>query len=139
MANRAADIMTRNVTVVREEESIREAAMRLAKDDIGALPICDEQKHIKGILTDRDIVVQVIAHGRDVNTTRARDLEKGEIITVRPDDSVEHVHDLMAQHQIRRIPVVEDGSVVGMISQADVARTLDPARTGSMVSEISKS
>lgn len=138
MANRASEIMTKDVAVIREEESVREAAERLAKDDIGVLPICDSNKHIKGVLTDRDIVVNVIARGRDINTTRARELEQGEIVTLRPDDSVEHACDLMAQHQLRRLPVVENGSVVGMVSQADVAKNVSLERAGRMLLHVTK-
>ncbi|HEV2262738.1 MAG TPA: CBS domain-containing protein [Candidatus Rubrimentiphilum sp.] len=138
MAQRASDIMTTDVTVIREEETLRDAAQRLAQGNIGALPICDDQKHIKGMLTDRDIVVHVVARGKDPSQTRARELEMGEVVSVRPDDSLEHVEDLMAQHQIRRLPVVDDGEVVGMISQADIARNAAPHEAGRVVKEISK-
>lgn len=138
MATRAADIMTKNVTVIREEETMREAAERLANDDIGVLPICDANKQIKGVLTDRDIVVHVVARGKDPANTRARDLERGEIVTIRPDDSIEHACDLMAQYKVRRLPVVEDGRVVGMVSQADVAKSVSPERAGRMLTQISK-
>jgi CBS domain-containing protein len=130
--------MSKDVTVIQEDETIRQAAERLAQDDIGILPICDTNKQIKGVLTDRDIVVHVIARGKDPNTTRARDMEQGEVVTLRPDDSVEHAADLMAQHQVRRLPVVENGRVVGMVSQGDVAKSVAPERTGRVVSEISK-
>jgi CBS domain-containing protein len=138
MANRAADIMSKDVTVIQEDETIRQAAERLAQDDIGILPICDNNKQIKGVLTDRDIVVNVIARGKDPNTTRAREMEQGEVITLRPDDSIEHARDLMAQRQVRRLPVVENGRVVGMVSQADIAKSTAPEQTGRMVTEISK-
>lgn len=138
MATRASEIMSKDVTVIQEDETIRQAAERLAQDDIGILPICDTNKQIKGVLTDRDIVVHVIARGKDPNTTRARDMEQGEVVTLRPDDSVEHAADLMAQHQVRRLPVVENGRVVGMVSQGDVAKSVAPERTGRVVSEISK-
>jgi CBS domain-containing protein len=138
MATRASEIMTKNITVIREEETMREAAERLAQDDVGALPITDENQTIKGMLTDRDIVVQVIARGRDVNSTRARELEQGEIVTIGPDDSIEHASELMAQHQVRRLPVVEEGKVVGMISQADVAKTVRPEKAGRMLGDISQ-
>lgn len=138
MAQRASDIMTTDVTVIREEETLRDAAERLAQDNIGALPICDDQKQIKGMLTDRDIVVHVVARGKDPAQTRARELEMGEVISVRPDDSLDHAGDLMAQHQIRRLPVVEDGKVVGMISQADIARNAAPHESGRVVKEISQ-
>lgn len=138
MATRASDIMSKDITVIREEETMREAAERLAGDDIGVLPICDEQKQLKGMLTDRDIVVHVIARGKDPASTTARDLEQGEIITLRPDDSVEHALDLMAQHQVRRLPVVEDGRIIGMVSQADVAKAVPPEDAGRMLTSISK-
>jgi CBS domain-containing protein len=117
---------------------MRDAAQRLASDDIGVLPICDSNEQLKGMLTDRDIVVHVVARGKDPASTTARELEQGEIITLRPDDSVEHALDLMAQHQVRRLPVVEDGRVVGMVSQADVAKAVRPEDAGRMLTSISK-
>lgn len=138
MATRASDIMSKDVTVIREDETVREAAERLAGDDIGVLPITDQNKNLKGILTDRDIVVHVIARGKDPNSTRAKELEQGEIITLRPDDSIQHARDLMAQYKIRRLPVVENGRVVGMVSQADIAKSLAPDQAGEMLTSISK-
>ena len=137
-ATGASDIMTKDVTVIREEETMRDAAQRLASDDIGVLPITDGQKNLKGILTDRDIVVHVIARGRDINETRARDLEQGEVVTLRPDDSIQHACDLMAEHKVRRLPVVENGRVIGMVSQADVAKSMPPEAAGRMLTSISK-
>jgi CBS domain-containing protein len=130
--------MTKDVTIIREDETIRDAAERLAKDDIGVLPICDENKQIRGVLTDRDIVVHVIARGKDPGSTRAGELEQGEIITLRPDDSIEHAVDLMAQYRVRRLPVVQDGRVLGMVSQADVAKSVAPEQAGRMLTQISK-
>lgn len=138
MATRASDIMSKDITVIREDETVREAAERLAGDDIGVLPITDQNKNLKGILTDRDIVVHVIARGKDPNSTRAKELEQGEIITLRPDDSIQHARDLMAQYKIRRLPVVENGRVVGMVSQADIAKSLAPDQAGEMLTSISK-
>lgn len=138
MASRAADIMTKDVTVIQEDETLREAAERLASDDIGVLPICDSNKQIRGVLTDRDIVVHVIARGKDPANTRASELEQGEIVTIRPEDSVEHACDLMAQYKVRRLPVVENGRVVGMVSQADVAKSVSPEQAGRMLTQISK-
>lgn len=138
MATRADEIMTKDVTVITEDESVREAAERLAKDDIGALPICDRNKQIKGMLTDRDIVVHVIARGRDVNNTRAGEMEQGQIVSLKPDDSIQHACDLMAQHQLRRLPVVDNGRVLGMVSQADVAKNVSPEQAGRMLTSISK-
>ena len=138
MATRAADIMSKDITIIREDETLREAAERLASDDIGVLPICDSNKQIKGMLTDRDIVVHVVAHGKDPGSTQAREMEQGEVVTLRPDDSIEHACDLMAQYQVRRLPVVENGEVVGMVSQADVAKSVSPEQAGRMLTQISK-
>lgn len=138
MATKASDIMTRDITVIREEETIRQAAERLAKDDVGVLPITDGQKHLKGMLTDRDIVVRVVAQGKDPNSTRAKELEQGEVVTLRPDDSIKHALDLMAEHKVRRLPVVDQERIVGMVSQADVAKSVPPEEAGRMLTEISK-
>lgn len=138
MATKASDIMTRDITVIREEETIRQAAERLAKDDVGVLPITDGQKHLKGMLTDRDIVVRVVAQGKDPNNTRAKELEQGEVVTLRPDDSIKHALDLMAEHKVRRLPVVDQERIVGMVSQADVAKSVPPEEAGRMLTEISK-
>lgn len=138
MAIRASDIMSKDVTVIREDETMREAAERLANDDIGVLPITDASKMLKGILTDRDIVVHVIARGKDIDNTRARELEQGEIVTLRPNDSIQHACDLMAQHKVRRLPVVDQGRIVGMVSQADVAKSISPEQAGRMLTSISK-
>jgi CBS domain-containing protein len=139
MATRAADIMSKDITMIREDETVRDAAERLAGDDIGVLPICDKDKQLRGMLTDRDIVVHVIARGKDPASTMARELEQGEIVTLRRDDSVEHACDLMAQYKVRRLPVVEDGRVVGMVSQADVAKNVRPEQAGRMLTQISVS
>ena len=138
MATRASDIMSKNITAVREDETVREAAERLASDDIGILPICDDREQLKGVITDRDIVVQVIARGKDPSNTRVRDFEQGEIVTLRPDDSIQHACDLMAQYQVRRLPVVQEGRIVGMVSQADVAKSVAPEQAGRMLTRISK-
>lgn len=121
-----SEVMTKEVETIHEDETVDAAARRLANENVGALPIVDKQKHIKGILTDRDIVVNVLARGRDPKTTRVRELEIGEVYTVTPSDSVERAGELMAKHKVRRIPVVERGAVVGIISSSDVARTADP-------------
>lgn len=138
MATRVSEIMSKDITVIREDETMRDAAERLAGDDIGVLPICDPNKQLRGMLTDRDIVVHVIARGKDPASTRARDMEQGEVITLRPEDSIEHACDLMATRRVRRLPVVEEGRVVGMVSQADVAKNVPPEQAGRMLTQISR-
>lgn len=138
MATRAAEIMSKDVMVIREDETVRQAAERLASEDIGVLPICDSEKHIKGMLTDRDIVVHVVARGKDPESMYAREMEQGEIVMLRPDDSIEHALDLMSQHKVRRLPVVENMRVVGMVSQADVVQNVAPEKAGRMLTQISR-
>ena len=137
MATRASEIMSKEIQTIREDETLQEAAKRLATEDIGALPICNDSRQVKGMMTDRDIVVQVVARGKDPSQTRARELETGQVVTLRPDDSIEHACDLMAQYQVRRLPVVENGELVGMVSQADVAKSVDAQTAGRMLTSIS--
>ncbi|MBV8155213.1 MAG: CBS domain-containing protein [Candidatus Eremiobacteraeota bacterium] len=138
-ASIASDIMTENVESVREDDSLQTAAERLAQHDVGALPVCDERNHLKGIITDRDIVVGAVARGKDPAKTTVGEVETRSPITVGPDEPVERVTEIMAQNQIRRLPVVENGELVGMISQADVAQAVSARDSGIMLDQISSS
>ena len=129
--------MTENVEVLSEDDSLQTAAQRLAQHDVGALPVCDGQQHVRGIVTDRDIVVHGIAQGKDPRKTTVGEIVTPNPITVGPDESVERVTEIMAEKQIRRVPVVEDGRLIGMISQADIAQSLPPEQAGRMLSQIS--
>jgi CBS domain-containing protein len=129
--------MTRNVEVIRSDETVDVAAKRLAEHDIGAMPICDGER-LTGMLTDRDIVVKVIAKGKDPAKVRAGDLEAGKPIYVKADDSLENAMRAMAEHKIRRLPVVEDGKLVGILAQADVVKALPSEKAGGMVETISR-
>jgi CBS domain-containing protein len=110
----------------------------MASLDVGALPICGEDKKLKGMLTDRDIVVKCLAKDGDPRTTKARDLAEGKPVTIDADDDVEDALDLMKEHQIRRLPVIEDHLLVGIISQADIALSMSAEATGETVEEISE-
>jgi CBS domain-containing protein len=136
-ASTASDIMTENVEVLRLDDSLLTAAERLAQHDVGALPVCDEQERVRGIVTDRDIVVHGIAQGKDPRKTTVGEIVTPNPVTVNPDERVERVIDIMAEKQIRRIPVVEDGKLVGMISQADIAQSVPADQAGRMLSQIS--
>jgi CBS domain-containing protein len=129
--------MTRNVEVIRSDETVDVAAKRLAEHDIGAMPICDGER-LTGMLTDRDIVVKVIAKGKDPAKVRAGDLEAGKPIYVKADDSLENAMRAMAEHKIRRLPVIEDGKLVGILAQADVVKALPSEKAGGMVETISR-
>jgi CBS domain-containing protein len=137
MAAKARDIMTGSVECVGENETIVEAASKLAKLNVGAMPICGEDNRLKGMLTDRDIVVKVLAEGRNPESTKAGDLAEGKPVTIGADDSINETLDTMAEHQVRRLPVIDGHDLVGVISQADIAKHLPDDETGRLVELIS--
>lgn len=134
----ARDIMTPSPQCVGEDQTLAEAARLLASLDVGVLPICGADQKLTGMLTDRDIVVKAIAEGLDPTTTTAGSLAEGKPVYVMADDDVQEVMDLMKQHQVRRIPVIEDHRLIGIISQADIALTAPSKQTGRIVEEISE-
>ena len=139
---KCSDIMTRDVVTCTPENAIVEVARLMKTEDIGPILIVDNEtsKTLVGIVTDRDIVVKVIAEGRDANTTRVGDVMSKKLVTCRADDDVDIAMKAMAQFQLRRIPVVEDNMrLVGIISQADVATRVNaPKKTAEVVKEISE-
>ncbi|MFH8249200.1 CBS domain-containing protein [Microbacterium sp. B2969] len=134
----AREIMTPSPQCIGEHQTLVEAARLLATLDVGVLPICGDDGKLKGMLTDRDIVVKAIAEGRDPGTTTADDLAEGKPVYVDADDDVDEAMSLMKQHQVRRLPVIEDHRLVGIISQADIALTASPKQTGRTVEQISE-
>ncbi|WP_454197410.1 CBS domain-containing protein [Nocardia sp. Marseille-Q1738] len=133
----ARDIMTPDVECVRSSDTIVTAAQRMAELNVGALPICGEDNRLKGMLTDRDIVVKVIAQRKDPLGVDAGELGGEELVTVDVNDDVRKVMSVMSQHQVRRVPVLENGQLVGIIAQADVATTVENTEAGSTVEAIS--
>jgi CBS domain-containing protein len=131
--------MTPETTCVGESETVLDASKRLAELDVGALPICGEDNRLKGMLTDRDIVVKVLASGKDPSSTTARELEQGDgkTVTIGADDPIDEALRTMIDHKVRRLPVIDGNQLVGIISQADIARNLDDAKTGDLVEAIS--
>jgi CBS domain-containing protein len=140
MAKTARDIMSDDCTCIGESESVLDAAKRLAELDVGALPICGEDDRLKGMLTDRDIVVKVLAQGKDPASTRAGELGTGDgkTVTIGADDSVDEALATMGQHQVRRLPVIDGHRLVGIVSQADIARNIDDDKVGDLVQAISQ-
>jgi CBS domain-containing protein len=136
---KARDIMTPDPQCIGENETALDAAKKLAELDVGALPICGEDDRLKGMLTDRDIVVKVLAQGKDPATVKAGELGAGDgnTITIGADDSVEEALRTMTEHKVRRLPVIDEKRLVGIISQADVATNLDEERVGDLVEAIS--
>jgi CBS domain-containing protein len=135
----ARDIMTSGAESVDADLSVADAAKRMAADDFGALPICGPDGRLQGVITDRDIVVKVIAEGLDPSATKVSDLAgQGEVVTIGADDPVEEAIRTMKDHGVRRLPVIDGTELVGMVSQADIARALPDAKVGDLVGAISE-
>jgi CBS domain-containing protein len=137
MASTVRDVMTHDCACIGEGESVLEAARQLASRNIGSMPICGDDDRLKGMVTDRDIVVKVVSEGRDPASVTAGDLAQGEIVTVDVDASVEDALNTMSERQIRRLPVIENQRLVGVVAQADLARSLPDAQVGELVGAIS--
>lgn len=120
----AADIMHAGATCVGEHETLTAAAQHMRDLGVGALPICGDDDRLHGMITDRDIAVKGIAAGRDPNTTTAGELAQGSTYHVNADASIEEMLTVMEEHQVRRLPVIDEHRLVGIISEADIARHL---------------
>jgi len=133
----AREIMTDQVECIGENDTLVDAARKMRDLDVGALPICGEDNRLKGMVSDRDIVVRCIAEGGDPTSTRAGEMAQGKPVTIGADDSVEEALRTMAQHKVRRLPVIDGHDLVGMVSQADIARNLPEESVGDLVEAIS--
>jgi CBS domain-containing protein len=122
---------------VTSHESSAEAAKKMAELDVGALPICGEDNRLKGMLTDRDIAVKVLAQDKDPSSTKAGELGEGKPVTIGADDSVEEALQTMKGAKIRRLPVIDGHDLVGIVSQADLATNISEERVGDLVEAIS--
>lgn len=134
----ARDVMTAQAEMLKEDDTLADAARRMAELDVGSLPICSSEQRLVGVVTDRDIVVRAVAEGRDPSSVRVKELAQGEAVTIGADDSLDEARRVMAEHQVRRLPVIDGDRVVGIVSQADVARASDDADTGEVVQRISE-
>ena len=128
--------MTENVEVIDSQATVLDAAKRLTDLDIGAMPICDGER-LRGMLTDRDIVTKVVSQGKDPAKVRVNELETSKPVTIGADDSIEEAMRTMADHKIRRLPVIDGHRLIGMLSQADLAKALSTEQTGELVATIS--
>ena len=137
MGKKAREVMSGGADCVGENDSIQDAAKKLAELDVGAMPICGEDDRLKGMLTDRDIVVKVLADGKDPSSTTAGDLAQGKPVTIGADDSVEEALQTMTEHKVRRLPVIDGQDLIGVVSQADLAQELSDDQVGDLVEAIS--
>jgi CBS domain-containing protein len=133
----AREIMTGGADCIGEDETVTAAAEKMAGLGVGALPICGNDDRLKGMLTDRDIVVKVLAGGKDPGSTRAGELGQGEVVTIGADDDAGEILHTMTAHKVRRLPVIDGHRLVGMVALADVARALPDPQAGDLLAALS--
>lgn len=136
MTTTARDLMTTGVECIREEQTLSEAARMMRDDGIGCLPICGEDEKLHGMITDRDIVVKAIAEGRDPSTVTAGELEQGSILWVDADSDLATIVEVMGREQVRRLPVLENHRLVGIISEHDLSEHLDEHQLSRFVERV---
>jgi CBS domain-containing protein len=136
----SGELMTPAPTCCQPGHTIVEVAEIMKREDVGLVPVIDESGKLIGLLTDRDIVMKVVADGRDPRGTAVSEVMTTDTASCLEQDSVEMVMQQMASHQVRRIPIVDTaGTIVGIVSQADVAtRLANPRETGEVVQAISE-
>jgi CBS domain-containing protein len=134
------ELMTTSPTTVAPSAKVVEAARVMRQEDVGSVPVVDDGDRLAGIVTDRDIVLRIVADGGSPQSTPVGEIMSRDLVTVDPDQPLDEALRLMARHQVRRLPVCEeDGRLVGIVAQADVATELgDDRRTGQVVEEISR-
>lgn len=132
--------MTPRPAFLEQGDSVRDAAKRMADEDVGALPVCDDTGKLLGVVTDRDIVVKLLATGGDADTATVSQLtrDQAEVVTIGADDSIEEAMQTMADHRVRRLPVIDGTEMVGMVAQADLAQACPPEAAGRLLEAISR-
>jgi len=131
------DVMSSNPTTCEPQASVVDAAKVMAKEDVGPIPIVEGDRLV-GLVTDRDLVMRVLAEGRDAGSTMVGEIASRDLVTVSPDDDLDRALQLMAENQVRRLPVVESDSLVGIIAQRDIALEGQDRETGQVVEQISR-
>jgi CBS domain-containing protein len=133
----ARDIMHQGAECVGEHDTLTFAAQRMLDLDVGALPVCGDDDRLHGIITDRDIVIKCVAAGGDPRMTTCKELAQGEPITISAGADIDEVLETMQSNRIRRLPVIDDHRLAGVISQADLAHHLPEEMVGHFVEAIS--
>jgi CBS domain-containing protein len=138
MAQTIRDVVTSDPCTMDADKSVAYAAKMMREEDVGLAPVVEAERLV-GMLTDRDITIWVVAEGKDPEQVKVRDVASSHPVTVGPQQDLDEALRMMAKHQVRRLPVVEeDGKLVGVVAQADIARKRDDAATGQPVEEISR-
>src|SRR5215471_7741479 len=133
------DIMTsEELATATLDNTLEEIANMMRDENVGAIPVLDEDDNLAGIITDRDIVVRAIAEGQDPAACTAEEILSQELHIIEPDADLEEAADLMARHKIRRLPVVESGTIIGMISLGDISVKADDERAADALEDISE-
>jgi CBS domain-containing protein len=139
MANRTVrETMTTNPRAVAPDAPVTEAAQLMRSEDVGSLPVVDGERLV-GVVTDRDIAVRVVAAAKDPNSTSVGEIHSKDLVTSTPNQELDDALREMARHQVRRVPVVDDGRLVGILAQADIAREAESHTTGEFVEDVSES
>ncbi len=135
---KVSEIMTRDPQTAQFDSTLEEVATLMKDQDVGAIPVIDEENELAGVITDRDIVVRCIAEGKDPSDTTVEEVFSEDLSTIGPEAEVEEAAHLMAEKQVRRLPVVEDGKLIGMISIGDISVKHDERESGKALQEISQ-
>jgi CBS domain-containing protein len=137
MVKTVQELMTRNPCSIDADESVTYAAKMLRDEDVGLAPIVRGDRLV-GTVTDRDIAIRVVAEGKDPESTKVKEIASINLVTVDPQQDLDEALKLMAKHQVRRLPVIEEGGrLVGLVAQADIARTGDEKQAGRLVEALS--
>jgi CBS domain-containing protein len=134
-----AAIMTGGIETITPHASLAEAAKKMASQDIGSLPVCDEPRRVVGIITDRDITVRAVARGMDPNQTRVEDVMTRDVLSCSSESEVEDACELMEKRQVRRLLVTgQDEAPVGIVSLGDIALCLRESQSGEVLKKVSE-
>ena len=137
MGKRVKEVMTSEPCAIDSEKPVAYAAKMMKDENVGMAPVVEGDRLV-GTLTDRDIVTRVVAEGKDPDSMTAREAASTQLVTAEPDQDLDEALKMMASKQVRRLPVVENGRLVGVLAQADVARQTNDKKTGEVVEQISK-
>lgn len=132
----ARDVMTTGTQCIKEDQTLAEAARMMRDLDVGSLPICGSDDKLHGMLTDRDIVIRCVAEDGDCTQSRAGEFAQGTIHWVSSDTDIDDALAVMAEHQVKRLPVVDDHRLVGMISETDLTKHIDSSRLAHVVTDV---